>query len=51
MDDASCFTSLPDDPAALKSIVATLIRRCDEVSRRCDEAWRQSQELEVQKQY
>jgi len=56
MDDASCFTSLPDDPAALKVVVATLIRRCDEASRqrdeasrRCDEAQRQSQELEVQK--
>ena len=49
MDDASCFTSLPDDPAALKSIVATLIRRCDEASRQRDEASRQRDELSRQR--
>jgi transposase len=38
MDDASVLTSLPDDPAVLKSIVATLARDRDQAARDRD-AW------------
>lgn len=44
MDDAFTIPFLPDDPAALKSIVATLARQRDEASRQRDEASRQRDE-------
>jgi transposase len=47
MDDAFPVTSLPEDPAALKSIIATLARQRDEASRQCDE---QIQELHLREQ-
>jgi transposase len=44
MDDAFDITSLPDDPALLKSIVATIARQRDEATRQRDEATRQRDE-------
>jgi transposase len=44
MDDASSIPSLPDDPAALKEIIATLRHERDEASRRRDEAQHQYDE-------
>jgi transposase len=44
MDDAFPITSLPDDPAALKSIITSLARQRDEASRQRDEASRQRDE-------
>jgi transposase len=63
MDDAASLANLPDDPATLKAVIATLARRCDDVLLRCDdrtrerdeasrqrdEAHRRARELEVQK--
>src|SRR5580704_15182080 len=37
MDDAFPITSLPDDPAALKSMIATLSRQRDEAARQREE--------------
>lgn len=49
MEDALSVTSLPDDPAALRAIIATIARQRDEASRQRDEARLKAQELEVQK--
>ena len=53
MEDALSVTSLPDDPAALKSIIATLARQRDEASREREEEARRLKrrvdELEVAK--
>ena len=48
MEDA--LASLPDDPAALKSIIATLTRRCDEASRRREQAQAENQRLQTRNQ-
>jgi transposase len=44
MDDSYSIPSLPDDPAALKEIIATLTHERDEASRRCDEVQTQYDE-------
>jgi transposase len=56
MEDSPHITSLPDDPNALKSIIATITRERDEASRqrdeaarRCEESRRKIEELEIQK--
>ena len=40
-------TTLPDDPAALKAIIATLARQRDEAARQRDEAARQRDEAQL----
>jgi transposase len=45
MDDALSIISLPDDPAALKAIIATISRQRDEVSRQRDEATRRHEDV------
>ena len=49
MDDAFHITSLPDDPASLKSIITSLARQRDEASRQRDEQIRElhSQERKI----
>ena len=47
MEDALCLTALPDDPAALKALIATLTRQRDEASRQRDEASRQRDEARL----
>src|SRR6185312_4026768 len=49
MDDASLLASLPDDPAALKAMVAAVTRQRDALEQRSQALERRSQELEVQK--
>ena len=48
MEDALSVTSLPDDPAALKSIITTLARQRDEASRQRDEAQLKALRLEME---
>jgi transposase len=50
MDDAFPITFLPEDPAALKSIIATLARQRDEASRQRDEWRTKFQGVEIEKQ-
>jgi len=49
MDDAPAIASLPEDPAALKAIIATISRQRDEVSRQRDEVSRQRDEVSRQR--
>ena len=37
MEDALSTASLPDDPAVLKAIIASLSRQCDDAARQRDE--------------
>src|ERR1700722_18764924 len=48
MEDASAITSLPDDPAILKQIIATRTRERDEANRRRDEAEIKALRFEVE---
>jgi transposase len=48
MDDALSIASLPDDPAALKSMIQTLAQRCEEATRRREEAELKALRLEVE---
>lgn len=41
--------ALPDDPAALKLIIATISRQCDDATRRSEQAELKVQALEIQK--
>jgi transposase len=43
MDDAPAVTSLPDDPAALKAIIATIWHQRDEASRQRDQIMREGE--------
>jgi transposase len=51
MDDAAAITSLPDDPAILKQIIATVTRQRDAAQLRCDQAQIKAQQLEEARQH
>ena len=47
MDDAFSIACLPDDPAALKSIIQTIAQQRDEATRQREEATRRCEEAEL----